>query len=293
MILYLSKLQCALISYLKPGLVAVLGSIIVAGSSSYVLAASHETKETIAIIGTGDMGDSLGPRLAQQGFEVVYGSRSPTDERVQKLVKLTGNGASAETQAVAAQKGDIVILAVPWPAMATVAQNLGDLSGKIIIDLSLPLEQDEDGYMVRTVKTSSAEMIQGWNPNAFVVKAFVTVSSYVIDDPDAFGNAVSIPIAADDKAAKEKVARIITNMGLHPVDAGPLRHSHELEGITILIYVPILQKRTAWELHLPRTNYWACVWEDEWRHPVGNADNLPSIPNTLEMVDYCPESSSE
>jgi predicted dinucleotide-binding enzyme len=68
----------------------------------------------------------------------------------------------------AAQRADIVLLAVPWPPMEQVAQNLGDLSGKIVIDISDPTQQAPDGYLEIMVETSSAEMIQRWNPGAAV-----------------------------------------------------------------------------------------------------------------------------
>jgi hypothetical protein len=71
-------------------------------------------KPTVAIIGTGDMGDSLGPRFAELGYPVVYGSRTPASEKAQNLVMQTGENARVTTQMEAAQAGDIVVLAVPW-----------------------------------------------------------------------------------------------------------------------------------------------------------------------------------
>jgi len=97
--------------------------------------------ETVAVIGTGDMGDSLGPRFAELGYRVVYGSRNPASDKVQALVKNTGDNASATTQMEAAQQADIVLTAVPWPAMEMVAQSLGNLDGKILIDVSMPFKQ--------------------------------------------------------------------------------------------------------------------------------------------------------
>ena len=93
-------------------------------------AIAAEEPETVAVIGTGDMGDSVGPRLAGLGYTVIYGSRDPKSERVAALVRSTGNGASAALPADAAADADIVLLAVPWPAMETSARNLGDLDGK-------------------------------------------------------------------------------------------------------------------------------------------------------------------
>ena len=156
----------------------------------WILAATThaaEPESVVAIIGTGDMGDSLGPRFAELGYTVIYGSRDPDGEKAQAVVSLTGESATATTQREAAQAGDIVILAVPWPAMETVAQSLGSLDGKIVIDVSFPHEQGDDGYYVPMLETSSAEMIQEWNPGARVMKTFALQASYVIDDPGVVG----------------------------------------------------------------------------------------------------------
>ena len=248
-----------------------------------------EHKPVIAIIGTGDMGDSLGPRFVDLGYEVVYGSRDPEGEKAQGVVELTGGNTRATTQRDAAQAGDIVILAVPWPAMETVAQNLGPLDGKIVIDVSFPHEQGDDGYYVPMLETSSPEMIQQWNPGARVMKAFALQASYVIDDPGVVGGPVTIPIAADDREAKEQVARIIVEMGLDPVDAGPLRYSRELEAMQRLYGVPFFQRReAAWEFYFRRSSYWECIWQDDWSAPVVDAGDLAHIPETQGPAKECP-----
>ncbi|MDH3441027.1 MAG: NADPH-dependent F420 reductase [Gammaproteobacteria bacterium] len=251
--------------------------------------AQESEKPVIGIIGTGDMGDSLGMRLAGLGYDIVYGSRDPDGEKAQGVVRQTGHGAYATSQREAAQAGDIVILAVPWPAMETVAQSLGSLDGKIVIDISFPHEQGEDGYYVPLVETSSAEMIQQWNPGARVMKTFALQASYVIDDPDVVGGPVTIPIAANDREAKEFVADIIIEMGLDPVDAGPLRLSRELEAMQRLYGVPFFQRRqAAWEFYFRRSYYWECIWGDDWSHPVADADNLARIPDTQGEPRDCP-----
>ncbi len=248
-----------------------------------------DPKPVVAIIGTGDMGDSLGVRFAELGYSVVYGSRDPDGAKAQGVVKLTGEGARATTQREAAQAGDIVVLAVPWPAMETVAQNLGSLDGKIVIDVSFPHEQAEDGYYQSMVETSSAEMIQQWNPGARVLKAFALQASYVIDDPGVVGGPVSIPIASDDREAKEQVAEIIVAMGLDPIDAGPLRLSRELEAMQRLYGVPFFQRReAAWEFYFRRSYYWECIWQDDWSDPVADADDLADVPYTQGSVVPCP-----
>ncbi len=253
------------------------------------VATSSEDKPVVAIIGTGDMGDSLGPRFAELGYEVVYGSRHPDGEKAQGVLRQTGGNSRVTTQREAAQAGDIVILAVPWPAMETVAQNLGSLDGKIVIDISFPNKQGDDGYYVPMLETSSAEMIQQWNPGAKVMKTFAIQASYVIDDPGVVGGPVTIPIAADDREAKEQIAKIIVEMELDPIDAGPLRYSRELEAMQRLYGVAFFQRRqAAWEFYFRRSYYWECIWQDNWSDPVADADDLAQMPETQgEPVD-CP-----
>lgn len=225
------------------------------------LADSPDTRdEVIAILGTGDMGDSFGPRLASLGYKVIYGSRSPASDRVKALLERTGNNASAMTSDKAAQRADIVFLALPWEPMEQVIKSLGKMEGKTIVDLSWPAsELAEDGYWRMTTKPSGAEVIQGWIPDAMVVKAFGTIGSYVIDNPEVAGGPVSVPIASDHRAAKELVARIAAELGLDPVDAGPLRMAANIEAMMELYLVPHTQGRdVGWEFYFQRSNYWFC-----------------------------------
>jgi predicted dinucleotide-binding enzyme len=245
-------------------------------------------RETVAIIGTGDMGNSIGPKLAEKGYHVIYGSRDPAHKSVQELVALTGNNARATSQKEAAQQAQIVVLVVPWPAMQEVAQNLGNMDGKILIDVSIPIQQAEDGYLESMVETSSAQLIQGWNPGAKVVKTLLA-SSNVIDDPTILGGRVTSFVAADDRNAKETAARIVADLGLQPLDAGPLRHAQEIEAWARLWFVPAIQKRRqGFELAVLPSNYWYCIWQDEWYAPVGDSKNLAVFPDPQVMAEPCP-----
>lgn len=256
---------------------------------------STEPKEAVAVIGTGDMGDSFGPRLAALGYQVVYGSRNPDSDKVKKLLELTGHGATATTQKAAAQEAEIILLAIPWPAMETVAQNLGNLSGKVVIDMSWPPDEiDEDGYYRVAIDTSAAELIQGWNPDALVVKAFLTVWSHVIDDPSTAGGPVSIPIASDSRYAKEKTGQLVADLGLDPVDVGPLRFARNIESLTEMVLVPDSQGRDEyWNISLPRANYAVCHGyegdgSDVEAPPVVDADDLAIMPRTVPPLEPCP-----
>ena len=267
--------------------VAIMFWLIVLAFNSTELAAQE--KWTVAVIGTGDMGDSLGPRLAALGYRVVYGTRNPASDKVAALIARTGHGATATTQKDAAQAGDIVFTVVPWPAMESVAQSLGNLAGKIIVDTSMPFEQGPDGYPQSMVETSSAEMIQRWNPDAKVVKAFATQGSQIIDDPLAAGGPVTVPIASNDRDAKQKVAAIAAAMGLEPVDFGPLRMAREIESLQMIYMIPLVQHRqTSWEFYFRRSHHWACLPQAEVSVSVLDAANLAELPGPHDPIEPCP-----
>lgn len=240
--------------------ILLLTSLLIAPAILIAQESSERPKETIAILGTGDMGDSFGPRLAALGYTVIYGSRSPDSERVTSLIRKTGNGASATKSYMAARKADIVILALPWEPIEGILKKAGGLAGKTVIDLSWPASVEaDDGYFEMTVEPSGAEVIQGWIPEAKVVKAFGTTGSNIIDDPKSAGGSVSIPIASDHRRAKEVTARLAAELGLDPVDAGPLRMARNIEAMMELYMVPIMQGRDAgWEFYFRRSNYWTC-----------------------------------
>jgi NADPH-dependent F420 reductase len=189
--------------------------------------------DTIAMIGTGDVGSALGKAFAAQGHTIIYGSREPDRKRVEELVAETGNGASATTQFAAAAQADIVVLAVPGLLVEEITKSLGDLSDKIIIDPTNPLKRS----MLRLehgVETSNAQIIQEAAPDAHVVKAFNTLSWKTMVDPSEAGGPVSIPLAGNSGSAKKKVAELVAGMGLEPIDVGPVEHARWVEGMLIL-----------------------------------------------------------
>ena len=189
--------------------------------------------DTIAIIGTGDVAHALGVEFAAQGHTIVYGSRKPGRGSVQDLVEETGHGATATTQPEAVVGADIVVLAVPGMLVEEITLSLGDLSDKIIIDPTNPLERSLL-TLKHGVDTSNAEIIQAAAPDADVVKAFNTLNWKTMMEPDESGGPVSIPLAGDSGSAKRKVAELAEGMGLHPIDVGPIENAHWIEGMLIL-----------------------------------------------------------
>lgn len=274
---------------LPTGLVLIISAV--AG-----VAANGAQKEQIAVLGTGDMGDSFGPRFAELGYRVIYGSRSPNSERVVNLVEMTGHGASADNYAHAAAAADIVLVAVASHAVEQIVDGLGELDGKIIIDLNWPPTRiADDGYYENLADISVAERIQEMRPKAMVVKAFGTMASNVIDNPNVAGGPVSAPIASDHRQAKETVARIAAELGLDPVDAGPLRIARYLESLMMLYMIPHTQGRQeGWDFYFRRSNYWACNAYtggelDESGPPVVDSGNLAEFPHTQGKPEPCPQ----
>ena len=190
--------------------------------------------ENIAVIGTGSVGSALGPRFAEIGYTVIYGSRTPERDDVQALVNATGNGATATTPSNAAGMADIILLAVPWSVAEKVLINLGDLSGKIIIDPVNPRVITEEGLADYPTFISNAERMQALAPRSKVVKAFSTFSADTMADPSLVKHPITVPIAGNDAQAKSTVADICHRLGFETIDFGPVRYAHIIEGLYLL-----------------------------------------------------------
>jgi NADPH-dependent F420 reductase len=198
-------------------------------------AAGHAAAETVALIGTGNVGAALGRRFAEKGHTVIYGSRNPGEADVTALVRETGHGAQALAPADAAARSRVVVLAVPWTAAEEVARGLGDLSGKIVVDPTNPRVQAPDGFAdYPPLPDSNAERIARAAPGSHVVKAFSTLGFETMLDPRVAKSPVTIPLVGDDRAAKAVVAGLVRDIGLEAEDVGPLRHARIIEGLHYL-----------------------------------------------------------
>lgn len=221
----------------------ILLSLLAVAAMPLIANRAEAAAETIAIIGTGRVGSALGPRLATLGHKVIYGSRTPDSDKVRKLVARTGNGARADLSGKAARAAGIILLATPWPATEGVVRDLGDLRGKIVLDATNPLEFRADRSVGMAVDTSAGELIQGWIPQAKVIKAFNTVGFSVMAKPESAGGPITIPLVGNDVEAKKRVAEIVTALGFEAADLGGIAQARWVEGMAILYVTPFMTGR--------------------------------------------------
>lgn len=169
----------------------------------------------IAILGKGNVGSALARGL----------SRSYAD------VKSLGNDKAAQRQAAA--QAEVVILAVPFPALDDVTRNLGAaLDGKVVIDTTNAL--DANMNLALGFTSSGAEELQKKLPRARVVKAFNTVFAQHMDTGKVGATPLTALVAGDDATAKQVAVTLAKEIGFEAVDAGPLKNARLLEPLGYL-----------------------------------------------------------
>lgn len=184
------------------------------------------------------MGGKLGTIFARAGHDVVF-SYARTEQKLKKLAReaMGKPPARAGTPGDAARGSDVLLLAVHWSRVDDVLQQAGDVSGKVIISCSLPMNAD-DTELVVAHTSSGAEEVARKVPQARVVSAFGTVPSEVLFDVFKTRRRAAKPsliYCGDDARSKKVAATLIRDVGFDPVDAGPLRMARNAEPFTLLI----------------------------------------------------------
>ena len=190
----------------------------------------------IGILGSGLMGGKLGTVFARAGHEVVF-SYARSRQTLTRLARATKGRARAGTPADAARDADALLLAVHWSRIDDVLKQAGDVSGKVIVSCSLPMNHD-DTKLVVAHTSSGAEVLARKVRRAHVVAAFSTVPSEVLFDVFAAPRKTRRPSLAycgEDEDAKEVAAGLIRDVGFDPVDAGPLRIARYIEPFSLLV----------------------------------------------------------
>jgi predicted dinucleotide-binding enzyme len=190
----------------------------------------------IAILGSGLIGGKLGTLFAHAGHEVAF-SYARSIEKLEQLAAEAGNGARAGSPAQAVKDASVVVLAVHWSKVDDVLDLAGDLAGKVVITCSLPMTNDDTALAVGHT-TSGAEQLAFKLPHAHVVSAFSSTPSEVLSGVFETKGTPARPTlvyCGDDVHAKEATAKLISDLGFAPLDAGGLQTARYIEPFSILV----------------------------------------------------------
>jgi 8-hydroxy-5-deazaflavin:NADPH oxidoreductase len=180
----------------------------------------------VSIIGTGNMGQAIAAIAGKGGNSVELFGQSDTDRQV---------------------TGDIVILAVPYPAVADVLQTRGEsFAGKVVVDITNPLDFSTFDSLTVPADSSAAAEIAGALPQSRVLKAFNTTFAGTLAAGTVGPLPTTVLIAGDDADAKALLAGIVTAGGLRAVDAGSLRRARELEALGFLQLTLAAGEKISW-----------------------------------------------
>lgn len=198
----------------------------------------------IAIIGAGSVGAALAASFSRAGHGVTVTSTEA--EEAQEVAAEVG-GTAVDTNRQAAQSAEVVVLAVPYAAVKSILEDLGDaVDGKIIIDVNNRISHDDPASVIDG--SSNAEQIQAATPDSRVVKAFNTVFAARQADPEVDGIPLDGFVAADDEEAKEKVLELVSSVGCRPVDAGGLAMARALEAMGALNISLQIRNNWSWQI---------------------------------------------
>ena len=180
----------------------------------------------VSIIGTGNMGQAISTVVTNGGNTVESFNQSGPD-----------------TPAT----GDIVILAVPYPAVADILAKRGhEFAGKVVVDISNPLNFETfDSLTVPTDGSAAAEIADAL-PQSRVLKAFNTNFAATLASGTVGGQATTVLIAGDDADAKTALTDVLTAGGLNATDAGSLRRARELESLGFLQLTLAVGEKVSW-----------------------------------------------
>lgn len=180
----------------------------------------------ISIIGTGNMGQAIAAVAGRGGHSV----------------QLLGQG-DAETQVT----GDIVVLAVPYPAVSDVIDQRGDsLAGKVVVDITNPLNFETFDSLTVPADGSATAEIAAALPQSRVLKAFNTTFASTLAAGTVGPLTTTVLVAGDDADAKSILAGVITSGGLKVIDAGGLSRARELEAIGFLQISLAASEKITW-----------------------------------------------
>jgi 8-hydroxy-5-deazaflavin:NADPH oxidoreductase len=181
---------------------------------------------TLSILGTGNMGQAIASVAAKGGHSVQQLGENDLDTPV---------------------TGDIVVLAVPYPAVSDVIAQRGEqLAGRIVVDITNPLNFENFDSLVVPADSSAAAEIAGALPSSRVLKAFNTTFAGTLAAGTVGPLTTTVLIAGDDADAKSTLADVVTSGGLEAIDAGALKRARELEAVGFLQLILAANEKVSW-----------------------------------------------
>jgi 8-hydroxy-5-deazaflavin:NADPH oxidoreductase len=180
----------------------------------------------VSIIGTGNMGQAIAGVVRKGGSTVELLGSADTDQPV---------------------TGDVVVLAVYYGAVPDVIAQRGEqLAGKVVVDITNPVDTATFDSLVVPPDGSAAAEIAARLPRSRVVKAFNTTFAATLAAGALGEQPTTVLIAGDDEEAKAALAEIVTAGGLRALDAGSLRRARELEALGLLQITLAAGEKIGW-----------------------------------------------
>jgi predicted dinucleotide-binding enzyme len=179
----------------------------------------------IGILGTGNMGRTLGLRWAHAGHDVLFASRDPVKASAAALA--AGHGAQSGDYDAAAAFGDVLLYTLRDVPPSSVLREPRALAGKVVIDCNNTDFDPSRGEFYPAPVPTFAEQLALDAPEARVVQAFNTVPHRILELPKdrLLARRISVFLCSDDAAAKDTVQRLVNDLGLVGVDSGKLANA--------------------------------------------------------------------
>ena len=198
----------------------------------------------VTIVGAGRLAEGIAVRVLAGEHRIRVADAEPgkADAFAAWLSARVGRDGDRLSQSVivagvseAIAGSDVVVLAVPYPQGRTIVREQGAaLSGVTVVDTCNPVDFSTFDSLLTSPGMSAAEEIADANPRARVVKAFNTTFASALVAGWVGGLPLDVFLAGDDARAKSRVAALVTDGGMRPVDTGPLRRARELEAFQLL-----------------------------------------------------------
>jgi NADPH-dependent F420 reductase len=180
----------------------------------------------VSILGTGNMGPAIASVVEKGGNTAELLGSNDTDKPV---------------------TGDFVVLAVPYPAVSEILAQRGEqLAGKVVVDITNPLDFETFDSLTVPADASAAAEIAAALPGSRVLKAFNTNFAATLASGTVADQPTTVLIAGDDADAKSQLADVVTAGGLRAIDAGSLRRARELEALGFLQITLAAGEKIAW-----------------------------------------------